>query len=59
MAKGPHPDAICPFAQITWTDYTIVFVLSVVGVILSSTMFTAQMQFYCRNSDPVLGGTYM
>lgn len=45
--------------KITWTDYIIIFVLSVVGVILSSTMFTAQMQFFCRLSDPLLGGTYM
>lgn len=43
----------------TWTDLALILTMSVISVIASSVMFTTQMQFFCKLSDPLLGGTYM
>ena len=33
--------------------------MAIVWVIVSTTMFTAQMEFFAKVSDPMIGGTYM
>ncbi|EDQ91581.1 uncharacterized protein MONBRDRAFT_813, partial [Monosiga brevicollis MX1] len=53
--------AIPSIALVSRDPYTVARVLgsSSVLAIASTIMFTAQMQFFCKLSDPLLGGTYM
>eukprot|EP00045_Choanoeca_perplexa_P009714 m.94789 g.94789 ORF g.94789 m.94789 type:complete len:507 (-) comp15004_c0_seq2:111-1631(-) len=44
---------------ITWMEYAAIFGATLLSVCTSTIMFTAQMQFYCKLSDPILGGTYL
>lgn len=48
------------------SDYTIVvcvscrwIIMAIVWVMVSAMMFTAQMEFFARIADPLIGGTYM
>ena len=44
---------------LTSSEWLIMVVLTLVTSALSQAMFTLQMQFYCKISDPAIGGTYM
>lgn len=50
---------IQPTGTVSWSTYGIIFLASVLMTVLSSIMFTAQMQFFCTLSDPAIGGSYM
>jgi len=50
------PSSLEPFP---WAYYGALLVFGVVGAVVSELVFTAQMAFFARVSDPAYGGTYM